>query len=87
MLDKISLTLCHSKCSKSKHLIRLSLKKIKEILRTKNFEQTHRKYLVNGDKIKEFNLTENTVYLQSGKQLPISDRYKRTLNSWQHMLK
>ncbi|WP_369048238.1 LytR/AlgR family response regulator transcription factor [Tenacibaculum sp. UWU-22] len=70
-----------------KHLIRLSLKKIKEILNSKDFEHIHRKYLVNSNKIKEFNLTENTLYLESGKQLPISDRYKRALSNWRHILK
>lgn len=65
----------------NKYLIRLSLKKIKEILNPKDFKQIHRKYLVNINKIVEFNLTENTVYLQSQKSISISDRYKRDLSN------
>jgi len=63
-----------------KHLVRLSLKKMKKLLHPKDFKQVHRKYLVNINKVLEFNLTENTLYLQSKRFIAISERYKRNLS-------
>ena len=65
--------------SDQKYVVKKSLSKIKDILSGKTFEQIHRKFVINFDKIKEINLTENTVYLESGFQVSISDRYKNLL--------
>ncbi len=65
-------------CSKAeKHMVRLSLTKIKDILYQKKFIQIHRKILVNLNRVKSLNLSENTVYLNSGSHVTISDRYKK----------
>ncbi|MDO5979401.1 LytR/AlgR family response regulator transcription factor [Flavivirga spongiicola] len=65
-------------CSKSeKHMVRLSLTKLKDILLQKKFIQIHRKILVNLNEVKALSLSENTVYLNSGSLVTISDRYKK----------
>ncbi|WP_298547849.1 LytTR family DNA-binding domain-containing protein [uncultured Aquimarina sp.] len=70
-----------------KHIVRLSLSKIKTMLSNKNFEQIHRKRLINFDKIKEINLTENAVYLNSGIQITISDRFKKQFTNIHNIIK
>ncbi|GAA3630635.1 LytR/AlgR family response regulator transcription factor [Flavivirga jejuensis] len=65
--------------SNQNHVIKKSLSKIKEMLLDKNFEQIHRKFLINFDKITEINLSENTVYLSPGFQASISERFKKKL--------
>ncbi|AXG71054.1 putative two-component response-regulatory protein YehT [Kordia sp. SMS9] len=64
-----------------KYIIRLSLYKMKQVLQSVNFEQVHRKFLVNFDKMKEINLTENAIYLKSGTSITISERYKKKFTS------
>ena len=66
---------------KKKYIIRLSLHKMKQMLQSVNFEQVHRKFLVNFDKMKEINLTENAIYLKSGTSITISERYKKKFSS------
>ncbi|AUP78598.1 LytR/AlgR family response regulator transcription factor [Flavivirga eckloniae] len=68
---------CMLYSEKEKYLVRLSLTKIKDILLQKKFIQIHRKILVNLNEIKTLNLSENTVYLNSGAQVTISERYKK----------
>lgn len=60
-----------------KFVVKKSLSKIKEILCTDNFEQIHRKIMINIDKISQINLTENTIYLSSNYKVSISERYKK----------
>ncbi|AXT62640.1 DNA-binding response regulator [Aquimarina sp. AD10] len=62
-----------------KYVVKKSLAKLKPLLTGKNFEQIHRKFLVNFNKIKQINLAENTVYLNSNAKITISDRYKKQL--------
>lgn len=64
-----------------KYIVRLSLNKMKQVLQSVNFEQVHRKFLVNFDKMKEINLAENTIYLKSGKSITMSERYKKKFSS------
>lgn len=73
--------------SKNKYVVKKSLSKIKELLGDDNFEQIHRKFLINFNKIKEINLNENTVYLNSGIQISISERYKSKLASRFNIIK
>lgn len=73
--------------AETKYVAKKSLAKIKEILRDEVFQQIHRKFLVNFNKIKEINLAENTIYLNSGTQLAISERYKNKLTSRFNILK
>ena len=71
----------------NKYVVKKSLAKIKELLGNDNFEQIHRKFLVNFNKIKEINISENTIYLNSGTQISISERYKKQLTSRYNIIK
>lgn len=70
-----------------RYVVKLSLTRIKEMLSNKNFEQIHRKHLVNLAQVKEFNLKESTAYLYSGTPVSISERYKKHLSNMQNILK
>ena len=70
---------CTIYTANNKYVVKKSLAKIKELLGDENFEQTHRKFLVNFNKIKEINLSENTIYLLSGTHVSVSERYKKQL--------
>ncbi len=65
--------------SDKKYVVKKSLSKIKELLAYHNFEQVHRNYLVNFNKIRELNIQENTIYLTSNFQVSVSERYKKSL--------
>ncbi len=70
-----------------KYVVKKSLAKIKDLLSGKSFEQIHRKFVINFDKIKEINLVENTIYLDSGFQVAISERYKKQFTSKYNIIK
>ncbi len=78
---------CTLHVSNNKYVVKKSLSKIKEILGKENFEQTHRKFLINFNKVKSINLSENTIYLNSGFQIAISERYKKHLTSRFNIIK
>lgn len=65
----------------NKYLVQKSLVKLKDILKHKNFEQIHRKFLVNFDKVQKIDLYENTVYLNHNFIVSLSERYKKQLIS------
>lgn len=73
--------------SESKYLINLSLSKLKDILPSEDFIQVHRKSLVNIHRIKEVNLSENTLYLDSNQMVTISERYKKRFSQSFNILK
>ena len=70
-----------------RYVVKKSLSKIKDLLSGKSFEQIHRKFVINFDKIKEINLSENTIYLDSGFQVSISERYKKQFTSRYDIIK
>lgn len=70
-----------------KYAVRLSLSNIKEILIDANFEQIHRKFIVNINKLKEIHLSENTAYLTSGNHVTISERYKKRFSQLHPIIK
>ena len=70
-----------------KYLISQSLLKLKEILPANNFVQVHRQSLVNLTRIKEINLSENTIYMTSDQMVTISERYKKHFTDRYKILK
>lgn len=49
-----------------------------------NFCRTHRSYIVNTDKIRQVQLTENLVLLWNGLAVPLSRRYKKNVKELYH---
>lgn len=70
-----------------KYSVRLSLAHIKELLSAADFEQIHRKFVVNIKKLKKIHLDENTAYLESGNYVSISERYKKRFSQMHHIIK
>lgn len=70
-----------------KYLVSQSLTKLKEILPAADFIQVHRKSMVNLKKIREINLSENTIYLTSDQMVAISERYKKHFADQYRILK
>ncbi|CAM1348883.1 LytR/AlgR family response regulator transcription factor [Tenacibaculum insulae] len=67
---------CKLVCSEGEYLIKLSLTKIKELLGTTDFTQTHRNYLVNVKKIQEIYFEDNLLVLENNHQIAFSERFK-----------
>lgn len=64
--------------SDAKFLIKKPLYKVKELMDSQKFQQVHRKYLINLDKVVKIDTYTNLVYLECGVTVSISDRYKKT---------
>lgn len=67
---------CSLICDEGDYLIKLSLTKIKELLGSTGFTQTHRNYLVNLTKIKEIYFEDNLLILEKKYKVPFSERFK-----------
>ena len=67
---------CGLYCDDENYLIRMSLKKIQEMLANDHFLQVHRNSVVNIKKIKEIYLDDNLIVMMNGDQVSISERYK-----------
>ncbi len=67
---------CSLVCDEGNYLLKLSLLKVKKILKNPYFKQTHRNYLVNEKKIKELYIEDNLIILKSNNKVPLSERYK-----------
>lgn len=65
----------------NKYVVKKSLVKLKDILKHRNFEQIHRNFLVNFDKVEEINLYENIIYLSQNYKVTLSERHKKHLIS------
>lgn len=66
-------------CEQGKFTVQLALKKMKTILPAENFIQTHRKYIINIEKIEDIFLNDNLVLLKSQDKITISERFKPSL--------
>ncbi len=67
---------CSLQCDEGSYLIKMSLKKIIELLSNNDFKQVHRNFLVNIKKIKEIYFEDNLIILDSRDKIPFSERYK-----------
>lgn len=67
---------CSLQCDEGNYLIKMSLKKIIELLSNNDFKQVHRNFLVNIKKIKEIYFEDNLIILDSRDKIPFSERYK-----------
>ena len=63
-------------------MIQISLGKIKELLCSKTFVQTHRKYIVNTNTIEKIILEDNLLILNGNHQVTFSGKYKETIKSF-----
>lgn len=69
---------------KESHLFRATMKEMEERLDTNSFKRIHRTCIVNADKIKELKNWFDGEYiavLKSGKELPVSRRFRKNLDS------
>ncbi len=73
---KVDEKYCNLLCDDGSYSIKMSLKRISELLSNPNFKQVHRNFLVNIEKIKELYFEDNLIILESKEQIPLSDRYK-----------
>ena len=71
---------CSLNCGNESYLIRMSLKKVQEMLGSDQFLQVHRNSIVNLRKIKEIYFEDNLIVLESNDQISMSERYKATLS-------
>ncbi|OSY88665.1 hypothetical protein WH52_03025 [Tenacibaculum holothuriorum] len=67
---------CKLVCDAGDYLIKLSLVKIKDLIGSDEFAQTHRNYLVNVKKIKEIYFEDNLLILENDHQVQFSERFK-----------
>lgn len=67
---------CTLHCIDEKFVVLISLSKIEKMLEPHGFVRTHRKFLAQLEKISQIILSEDTVLLEGGFSIPISDHYK-----------
>ncbi len=67
---------CNIVTEKERFVIQISLGKISEFLDTKNFMQTHRKYIVNINAIEQIVLNDNLLLLKGNHKATFSGKYK-----------
>jgi len=67
---------CTLQCEEAKYVVLKSLKQMEKILEPHGFVRTHRKFLAQQQKITQIILGEDTVLLEGGFSIPISDNYK-----------
>lgn len=73
---------CNIITKQEKFVIQISLGKIKELLCSKTFVQTHRKYIVNTNTIEKIILEDNLLILEGNHQVTFSGKYKETIKSF-----
>ena len=78
---------CQFSLTDEAFLVKLSLKKVKELLASPDFIQVHRNYLINVNKINEIFLEDSLIILDSGEKIPFSERHKATFVKNNHLLK
>lgn len=67
---------CTLFCGNEKYVVQKSLKQMEALLKPHGFVRTHRKFLVQKQKIQQIILGEDTILLDGGHSVPISDNYK-----------
>lgn len=70
---------CHIVTAEEKFVVQISLSRVMELLDKNRFIRTHRKYLVNSEKISEIVLADNLILLKGGQHIPFSDHYREFL--------
>ena len=78
---------CQFSLTDEEFLVKLSLKKVKELLSNPDFIQVHRNYLVNINKIHEIYLEDNLIVLDNKQNIPFSERHKANFVKSNHLLK
>lgn len=72
---------CTLVCDEEKYVVLISLSKLETMLEPHGFVRTHRKFLVQQDKIVQIILAEDTLILEGEHSVPISDHYKALTKS------
>lgn len=72
---------CKLQCDETNYLIKMSLKKVQQILSKEKFKQVHRSFIVNTEKIKEIYFEDSLIILLNNDKLPFSDHYKAIFRS------
>lgn len=67
---------CCLHCKDTKYVVLKSLKQMEQILQPHGFVRTHRKFLAQKALITKIILSEDSVLLEGGFSIPISDNYK-----------
>jgi DNA-binding LytR/AlgR family response regulator len=68
---------CQIHVDDKRHLVKLSLNKITNLLGSSNFIQVHRNYLINTLKIQEVYIKDNLIVLEDNSKVPLSERFKK----------
>lgn len=71
---------CNVITKNEKFVILMSLKKMIKFLNSSVFYQTHRRFLVNAQKIEEIILSDNLILLYGGHKAEISENYRDVTN-------
>lgn len=67
---------CTIQCYNAKYVVLKSLKQMEQLLEPFGFVRTHRKFLAQKKKITQIILGEDTILMEGGFSIPISDSYK-----------
>lgn len=67
---------CTLHCEDEKFVVLISLSRIETMLQPHGFVRTHRKFIVQRNKIEQIILGEDTIILEGGQSIPVSDNYK-----------
>lgn len=68
-------------------LIKLSLLKVKELLKDSQFYQTHRSFLINTEQIEEIFFDDNLLKLKNNYTIPFSERFKNNFKKYNTIFK
>lgn len=67
---------CSLHCEDTRYIVMKPLKQMEQLLAPHGFVRTHRKFLAQKAKITKIILSEDTLILEGGQSIPISDSYK-----------
>ncbi len=67
---------CTLHCEEEKFVVLMALSRLENMLTPHGFVRTHRKFLAQRKKITQIILGEDTILLEGGHSIPISDNYK-----------
>ncbi|GGI56731.1 LytR/AlgR family response regulator transcription factor [Winogradskyella haliclonae] len=70
---------CNIITEKEKFVINISLIKVSKLLNPNQFFRTHRRFIVNVEKVEEIILSDNLILLSSGHKADLSDNYREII--------
>ncbi|MFT5822356.1 MAG: two-component system LytT family response regulator [Crocinitomix sp.] len=73
---------CNVYTEEERFVVSISMVKLTALLESSGFLRTHRNYLINAAMIKEINVNDNLIILNSEQPIPLSNTYKNIIKNF-----